>query len=457
VFISKKKLIKLQAQAEGARDAFDVLTTLITQQRTGDKEIDKNNYISYEAQVNETYRMYDAISDYGGEILKGIVDTRVAFIAGEGISVYAEKKATEKYIKKFFDLNQLNGSRLISMIQTGEMEGKNLIILQPKQKEIFYKKEKLNGYIAARSFSWYINNYTIQVNKFDTDEITRISYIPKTDEMKEKTVPIKQAVYVKLGGSPDKINKTSSKIHNVLTDIENASRMKYDLRHNNHLFGKLMPYWQTEDGKEAKAINNDVQSEDWEYGKGFAGTAKFSIIGPPQGASESLTKEFLLAMKIISSDTGIPIHWLAWPELMSNRATAENMLEVINSATIKERLIWNEKFKEIIMKSMDLAIAAGLEDSNIKGDFIVKLDSVSLATIKALGETWMPLQMNDVISMGTLRSKVPGIDPGEEKKMIEKEKEENIQRIQDSMSVEKLNKTNEGKEEDENSGKNTEK
>ena len=455
MFISKKKLKRMRIQAEGNRNAIDILTTLVTQVRTGSKEINLNNFTSYDSQVNETYRMYDAVSDYGGELLKGIIETRTSFIAGEGISVYAEKKVTEKYIKKFFDLNQLNGSRLLNMVLTGEMEGKNLVILQPKRKEIFYKKELLKGFITARSFSWYINNYEIQVNKFDTDEITRISYKSKTDEMKEKTIPIKQAIYIKLGGSPDKIDDTPSRIHNILTDIENASRMKYDLRRNNHLFGTLTHYWQTETGSEAKAINNDVQNENWVPGKAFAGTAKFSIVGPPMGASEALTKEFLLALKIISAATGIPIHWLAWPELMSNRATAENMLEVINAATVMSRLIWNEKFKEMIIKSMDLAIADGLEDSSIKGDFIVKLDSVSLATIKALSETWMPLQIGEVISMATLRSKVPGIDPGEEKKMIEKEKEENMQRMQDSFDIDQANKINEKGKEEKNSDKNS--
>lgn len=452
-FVSKKKLLaRIQAQEEGARTTFDILTTLVAQQRTGDKEINKNNFFSYDSQVNETYRMYDAISDYGGELLRGIVDTRAAFIAGEGISVYAEKKATEKYIRKFFELNQLYGSRLISMIQTGEMEGKDLVILQPKRKETFYKKEILKGFISVRSFSWYVNQYTVKVNKFDTDEITRISYTPKTEEMKEKSLPIKQAVYVKLGGSPDKINDTPSRIHNVLTQIENTSRIVYDLRHNNHLFGKLTPYWKTETGKEARAINNDVQNEDWEMGKSFAGTADFSIVGPPMGASEALSREYLLNLKIISAETGIPIHWLSYPELMSNRATAENLLEVINGATMKERMIWNEKFKDIIIKSMDLAIAEGYEDASIKGDFVVKLDTVSLATIKALSETWLPLQIANVISMATMRSKVAGIDPGEEKKMIEKEKEENIQRMQTSMTVEDVNNINQ-EDENENTGK----
>lgn len=417
---------KLQALEEGSRD---ILNTSITDSMNIGKVVDKNNYKTYSSQVDAVYKMYNSEVDYGGELLRGIVDTRVIFIAGEGISIIANKKKTQKYIDKFMYLNKLYGSRLITMVQTGEMEGRNLLLLFPSKKEIFYNNEIIDGYIKVRSFSWWVNKYSIAYNALDTDEIKSIEYKEKKETGMNKNISPDKAVYIRLGGSEDNIEETPGRIHCVLTDIENFSRTKYDLRKNHHLFAKIMPYFKTQTRQEAQAINNDVNGDQWEPGKGYAGTADFSLISPPLGALEAIRGEMLLYLKNVATTTGIPIHWLSYPELMSNRATAENLLEVINAATKKERLLWEEGIKEMIYKSMIMSIDNGLETNEIMGDFVVKLDQASISAIKALQEVWAPLQQLDAISMATLRSKMPGIDPEQEKKLIENEKKENMERF----------------------------
>jgi hypothetical protein len=150
-----------------------------------------------------------------------------------------------------------------------------------------------------------------------------------------------------------------------------------------------------------------------------------NLLEPNGGAATQLKEDLLINLRAVSSSTGIPIHWMAWPELMSNRATAENMMEMIAAATRKERLIYEEAFTEMIRRSMDMAIDQGYEKNNIIGDFEVKLPLISVTMVKALSETWLPLQQNDVISMATLRNKVAGIDPMYEDKQIKIEKQEN--------------------------------
>jgi len=272
------------------------------------------------------------------------------------------------------------------------------------------------------------------------DEVKKIVYIDKEGDA-EKTISPDSAVYVKIGGSEYSINERPNRIHCVLTDIENASRGKYDLRKNTDLFGKTMPTWQTENRMEADSINNVVSSKEWEPGLGYAGTAKFSLVEPSGRAAEMAKMDILMALKAVSTTTGIPIHWLAWPELMSNRATAENMMEAIAAATKKDRLIWEEAFYEIILKSMVLAVDEGFEDSNIIADFQVKLPLISTAMVKALSDTWAPLQQMDVISMESLRNKIPGINPSEEKAFIDSEEKEKVEKFtqqQDTVIDDKL-------------------
>jgi hypothetical protein len=237
---------------------------------------------------------------------------------------------------------------------------------------------------------------------------------------------------VRLGGTPDKVNDTMPVVGNCLSDVENASRIKWDLRYNNHLYGKLTPSFKTENKQDAAALNNLLETAKWEIGRAYCGTAELKIVGPPLGALESLKGELIIACRIISINTGIPIHWLSWPELMSNRSTADSLLEVINSATAEEREIWTESFTELIIKAGRLGFKMGFSNwpYNIdKEKFEIRLPLISLAMLKQIQETWIPLSEMGYISKDSVRNRVPGINPLLEKKMIEKEKKESITNI----------------------------
>ena len=429
-FHSRKKLRRLQAIEEGQRD---ILNTAITAAQSTSGVVDKNNYKTYASQVQQAYRMFNAEVDYGAEFMRGIVETRVAFISGEGLSVSAKNAAVRKYIEKFLKLNHLNGSRLMQISEVGELEGKALLILTPN---------KLKQYARVNVFSWYENNYTVEKK---AGEFYRAVY-REQDTDKEKEIGNTNATYIKLGGSWRDLNLTPSKLHTILTQIENASRAGYDLRKNSHHFGKITPYWKTENGAEAKSINNDVASENWKVGIGYAGTAQFSYVEPSGSSVGVIEKDLLLSLKAISSTTGIPLHWLAWPELMSNRATAENMFEAISAATRKERLLYAEGFHNLIDQSMRMAVDSGFEDVSIIGDFDVYLPVISVTLIKQLSETWLPLQQNDVISLDSLRGRIPGIDPLKEKKAVEQQKKENLENFRENSLVNQglgINRANE--------------
>lgn len=406
---NRKKILKLQATEEGGRD---ILNTSITASQSVSKVVDKNNYQTYSSMVTGAYDMYGGRTNYGNEFFRGVLEARVGFISGEGLSVVSENEATQAYVNKFLDLNKLHGSMLVRLTRIGELEGKALVILKKK------KTEK-GGYIRVNPFSWYKNNYTVSL---DNGDINKITYTPK-NEGGSKTINPEKSVFVRLGGSEYDVDTTPNRLHVVLTDFENASRAKYDLRKNSHIFGKIMPYWNTETQNEASAINKDVNAGNWEIGQGYAGTAGFSFVEPGGGAANVIIKDMLSALKAVSTSTGIPIHWMAWPELMSNRATAENLMELMNNATRAERIIWEEAYTEMIIKSMKMAIDEGFETNDILGEFEVKLPVGNITFIKSLIEVWAPLQQLDVISMATLRSIIPSIEAGKEKKAIEEEKE----------------------------------
>lgn len=415
---NKTFLKSIQGMNEAQRDILNTRINNFTSS-TG-KEIAENNYSTYAAQIAGIYEMYEGRAKYGGEILGGILNTRVAFIAGEGLSVISRSPATQKFIDDFIKKNKLNGSRLITMVETGELEGRNLITL--KAFKPADKRDK--WHIKARSFSWKVNPYTIETVDNDTDEIKQITYKDKTDADKPKTISGKECVYTKLGGIEYSLDNTTNGLHRVLTNIENMSRAVYDLRKNTHLFGKTMPYWETESIQAASAINTAVNSGEWEIGRGYAGGAKFSLVEPSGGAAKAIIDDILINLKAVSTSTGIPIHFLAWPELMSNRATADNLMEMVKAATQKDRLIWEEAFTEIIEKAMQLAIDNGIATNEILNEFTVKLPIVSIALLKQIIEVWEPLHAKDLISTFSFLNMLPGINPADELKKVKEEIEE---------------------------------
>jgi hypothetical protein len=233
---------------------------------------------------------------------------------------------------------------------------------------------------------------------------------------------------VKLGGSPDRVNLTPPLIANVLTDIENFSRTKYDMRANNHLFGKAFPVFLVNNLNEAKALQNKINSQNWIIGKGYAGTARdVKMIEPSGKGQEVLQKEMVSLMRITSMNTGIPVQHLAHPDLLSNRATAENLLEMVNAATNQDRLRWEESLTELVQKAMEIAKEGGMEGAVYDPDgFSLKLNFATLALLKQIAEVWLPLAEAEYVSHTTVRSRLPGVNVADEEKFLKKEKEERM-------------------------------
>lgn len=413
---------KIAAIAEASRD---VTSTNVVRANLGVSQMDRNNYPTYAKQVDQLYQMYDAKTTYGGEILASVADMRVAFIAGEGISFVTTNKAKETFIQDFLKRNRLSGSMLLSSVLMGEMEGKVLFTLTPVSKGEGKEKEV---HIDARLFSWYRNKYTVKRNENDYSRIDAITYKLNESDAKETTIALDKSVYVKLGGCDYKSDDTPTRLGKILTQCENASRAMYDLRKNTHLFGKVMPYWKTADAAGASVINAAIESRSFEVGDGYAGPADMKLLEPTGESALAIKEDLLCSLRSISSMTSVPIHWMAWPELMSNRATAENFLESISAGTKRDRLIWEEGITEIIDKALQLAVDAGYDRAILDSDYTVKLPLISLAALQQLIDVWMPIYQEGLISKFTMTNMLPSIDPAKEKKLIEDEKKEAAER-----------------------------
>jgi hypothetical protein len=426
-FIRKKKLQaiekshKLLQAVEGARSNV-ILESLLTGTALNSSG-SENTYLTYASQTNNIYQKYNGTDSLGNWQTRAVIDTRTGFISGEGLSVICKDKKTSKFFDDFLTYNKLYGSRFINFVKQAEMEGRVLLYIRPKKEgkdEIRIKVYRhLSGYCGGRDYKVVYND------RNDPDDIKTIKI--KTKDGGEEDLK-ETFIYVLTGGDGTNYNEPSTRTGLVLWQIESFDRSMNAMRKNNHLFGKVTPVFSSENPQDVSQFRSLAQSKDWKIGDVVAalkGGLKFEV--PDVGAMENLKAEQITCSKSIAATTGIPVHWFGNVDLMSNRATAETLYETINNATVLDRVIWQEKIYDLLIKVQEMAIDKGIYKGTINRDFEVKIPLISFSKmfdhIKALSLAYA----DDAISIKTYRNHLPGVNPIKEEELIQDELEQGIE------------------------------
>ncbi len=418
----KSRTIKIQG-TEGSKDSI-MIESLLTGIRFNISVPGTTNAFStYETQVSETYKKYNALSSFGNQQVRTVIDLRTAFIAGEGISISCEDDLISKWIEKFLFRNLLQGPNFINAVKGAEMCGQSLFTLKATEwldKSLFVKATRF-PYILKEPYK------PIFKNKYLKEEVINIM-IKK--ELGYVSAGLQNYIYIRTGGDDGNTEGPCTKVGVVLTDMENYDRAIKDMRRNNHIFARITPTWEVDSAGAAKALKDKLSKMKWKIGEAFIGKAKFKYETPQTGAHENLATELASTIKTISSVTGVPVHWLGYVDLMSNRSTAESLYELIKNATSLERQFWESALYRIILKAQELYIdAGGQEISKLYYDFEVRLPLIDfnefLNRVKGLQVAYK----DQAISMDDYRNMLPGIDPLKTKKAIEKLNKEEEDKI----------------------------
>jgi len=414
-----KRIISIQASVpEGSKDYVIIESMLTGIPVNVSVPGTTNAYRTYEAQVGETYRKYNAFADFGSQQLRTIIDLRTAFIAGEGISISCQHERTAAWIETFLRRNELVGSGLTNAVKGAEMAGQCLFLLKEgiwRDGSIHIKVSRV-PYVSRMPYKAVYSDVLIR------DVIIDIQI--KKDGM-WVSAGYENFIYVRTGGDDTNSQGPVTKAGVVLTDIENYDRAIKDMRRNNHIFARVTPTFKTESDAETKALQTMLSKLKWKIGQAFIGKAKMAYESPETGAYENLTFEMVATIKTISSVTGVPVHWLGYVDLMSNRATAQTLYELIKNATVIERVLWQQALYDMILKGQELYIDAGGEElPRLNYDFEVKLPLIDfsefLERVKALNLAYG----DEAISIDDYRNMLPGIDPLKTRRAIEKAKKE---------------------------------
>ena len=377
-----------------------------------------NGYTTYEGQVSETYRKYNSFASFGSQQTRAVVDLRTAFIAGEGVSISCEDEPTALWIEDFIEKNKLNGNNFVNAVKGSEMSGQSLLLMRPQD--------------------WIDGSLFIKISRIPYT--TKMPYKPVYDDplLRENVIDVlvkrdgvwvsfgfTNFVYVRTGGDDVNDGGPVTKVGVILTDMENYDRAIKDMRRNNHIFARITPTFKTENDAETTALQAHLNEMKWQIGTAFIGSAEMDYKSPSAGAHAVIESELKATIKTISSVSGVPVHWLGFVDLMSNRSTAETLYELIKNATINERVEWQNAAHNMILKSQELYIDnGGTELPALNSDFQVFLPLIDFGNFLERIRGYNLARSDGAISMDDYRNAIPGIDPLKTKRAIEKEKED---------------------------------
>lgn len=373
-----------------------------------------NPYKTYATAIKETCKKYEGISDWGCYQTRSIIDVRAAFIIGNGIQVVERDPISLKslpqknkrhqkeldFIEAFIQHNDLDEEGAQEYAKEAELEGRTLFKLIPN------KNKKT---IDLRFLSYSTNAYEVLSSDEDYKIYEKVKYtIPGTTT--ELILSHPEFVYKKFAGRTDKVNDIMPKVATVLRIIEDLDKALHDLRKINNLFASPTPWFNCEDEVSAKNLYQKIKSINWKIGK-FLVTSKatFNMVSTDVGGVEGIIKEITNCAKLISGVTGIPVHFLGLPDLMSNRSTSTDLFEMIIASTNKERKTWIGNYEEIFTKVIEMSNAEFGTDYN-PAVVSCAIPHVTSAKLKELAEVWLPLYTANVVDLDYMLSMIPNAD-----------------------------------------------
>lgn len=387
-----------------------------------------NPYPSYKSQVIELSRKYEGKADWGCQTARNIIDVRAAFIISQGVSAtIVPGKAAEgelDFIRAFIARNNLDEEVPQSWAREAEIEGKFLCRLFPNPEA---------KQVDVRFVPWTQHSYEVHTEEQDYATYTKVTYRDKNGQ--DVTIPPEEFVYARYGGRTHNVNDTPPKTAAALQAIESIHRALNDWRTINNLFASPTPHFKVADVESASKLQQILKALNWKIGKYLATNAEMQMVGIDSAGVESLKSEIVALIQLISGITGIPVHFLGFPDLMSNRATAESMLDMLMGSTSAERKTWIGAYEEMFSKVLALANTfsnrPGYDVNAISAD----IPQVTSAKILELKEVWLPIYQEGGLSLETFLSKIPEVDPEEELSRIQKQDEDRAKRAMEAMKA----------------------
>ena len=409
-------------------------------------------YTTYLSQVQALSAKYSNTAAWGCLIAKNIVDVRAAFLIGAGIQVkqresfVGDASRELDFLRRFIEFNKLDSSYPNELAKEGEIEGRALLRLQP---DITVPK----GMVRVLHVPWRLFQYEVLPDAPNFYRFLRAKFVGTRQNKSSATLfpnetydasfdlPEEEFVYMRLGGNIYEPNITPSKTAYVLRQVEDLDKELWDWRKINHLYAAPTPVFEfdKESVDEARRTEDYITKKNWRIGKAIViAGGKYTLEAHKGEGFTTIEKAVQTDIQIISGATGVPVHFLGFPNLLSNRATAENLLELIQLSTDKERDAWRGGYTELVQKAIVMYNTVFNQNLNPSA-CEVTIPFASSATLAFIAKVYLPMYMAGAMSLEQLLSYITNVDTDKEIQRIkEQEKvkqEQEAKELQDAAAL----------------------
>jgi len=370
---------------------------------------DSNQYATKKEAVKEIVRKYEGEADYGNQLVKRIINRKVADVLPNGLQlavdddVDPDDAAPElEWLGELLDYNDLDMEGSQDLEKEAQFEGQVLVWCEwiPADQQV-----------RVHHVPWRETEYELTAEKdaVGRDDWRRIKNATWRDGSANRQITLDGAIvaYVcfnagsKLDGNPC--------LRNVLTECEELDKALRDWHKISQLFAKQTPYFETEDEAQAEEIRAHIVANKWKVGSAFASPAKFGLHGPTGITVEILREQILTLAKIISGATGVPVHHLGFPDLMSNRSTAESMDDPVEIESSTQQSRWVGFYEDLLAKS--IALRNANLNSQLRPDVVKPhVEGSSTTHLKQVEKVWLPAAEKSLISKRLFVQQLPDVD-----------------------------------------------
>ncbi len=359
-----------------------------------------NRYVSRASIVAESIRKFQGIAIKGNLLTKNILNTRAAFTAGRGLLYKGDPKSDEgKFAAEFFRRNKFDLAYFRNLTRERCFEGQALLTLNPSG----------DGVPLVRFLSWMDTAYEVTADARDYGAIAGARYRAGSLDV---TIPLRRMAFFKFDCRMNALEGTPL-LSGVLNSLEDLDDALATWRTLNTKFSKPTPYWKFLDENDAKAFQASLAAMNggagWQWGDALAGAGEGTILQMGYGPYTSIENEVTFRAKLISGHTGVPVQYMGFADLLTSKATADDLRDAVVLVSEVEQKEWESGMSDLLGRAMSLYNSAkGAHLDVAKSE--VQIELINDVQFKRVKEIWLPLFEKGAITLETLLEKVPEID-----------------------------------------------
>lgn len=390
--------------------------------RIGDADYDSTELENRNrwSKLRDLRKMYKGEAKRGNQCAGSITDFHAALQFGMGIrskdlGTDNPENPSESMAAwdEFLDLNDLDEEGLIDLGVAGELDGQVLMRFQADE-----TVNSVRAWIVPLLATHY------QVEYRNPWEPARAVLFPDDHDGRRQELNPAEFAFVRFRGVKDGTYGIPRALR-VIEEMEGLHDAIRDWRKINRIFTSPTPIFKAKDTEGLKRIKAAINGMNWKIGMAFAMLAEddFSLVGMDSGTVDSLEKEIVKLAQFISGATNVPVHYLGFPELMSNRSVADSDMEPALQATVKTHKQWIGFFEEMKVKVFGMLnvmhgrLASNAYDpDDVEVQFPMARKGSEIESLNA----WLPAVIAKKVSLQTFHTKV-GLDPDDEEVALSKE------------------------------------